>query len=224
MTKQELKLERYKRQLSILNPEKHCDTLIAIVGCGAIGSCTAVCLAKLGFRNFNLYDFDKIEAHNLSNQFFMNSQLGKLKTSAVTELITAFGDEDCGVTECGKVDSKTVLFEPIVIVCTDSMKTRKLVYKKAQLSTDYLIDARMGGQMFRVYTVDMNDAASRKLYEKTLYSDSKAVELPCTERSIIFNLFGVASIIASNMTRLVTKKEYKKEILFDYVNMQLIAT
>lgn len=217
-------LERYKRQISLFNPEDIKNLTVAIVGVGAIGSCVAIELAKLGFMRFQLYDFDKIEEHNLSNQFFKNSQLGMLKTEATAELIREFGDKKLQVILGGKVTKDTLISAPIVVVCTDNMKVRKLVYRLAHISTDYFLDARMGGQVYRVYAVDMNNEEDKKFYEKTLYDDKNATDVPCTERSILFNIFGVASMVGNNLVKMLTKKPYKEEVCFDYINMMLVTS
>ena len=50
------------RQLDILPPEQTI-TPITIIGAGAIGSFVALSLAKMGFDDITVYDFDKIESY-----------------------------------------------------------------------------------------------------------------------------------------------------------------
>ena len=49
---------------------KKFNTPIHIIGCGATGSWVALMLAKMGISNITCWDFDKVEEHNLPNQFF----------------------------------------------------------------------------------------------------------------------------------------------------------
>ncbi len=73
--------QNYNRQVGLVDIQSFRDNTIAIVGCGAIGSYVASSLAKMGLTNFNLYDFDKIEVHNLPNQFFKEKDVGKYKVN-----------------------------------------------------------------------------------------------------------------------------------------------
>ena len=46
-----------------------------IIGCGSVGSTVAALLARLGVTKFVLYDFDRVEAHNLANQMFIHKDI-----------------------------------------------------------------------------------------------------------------------------------------------------
>ena len=61
---------------------------IHIIGCGSVGSTVAENLARFGITNMVLYDFDKVEPHNLANQMFGKEDIGMLKTEAVARMIT----------------------------------------------------------------------------------------------------------------------------------------
>lgn len=56
---------------------------VHIIGCGAIGSTVAENLVRFGITNITLYDFDKVEAHNIANQMFRQTDIGKLKVEAL---------------------------------------------------------------------------------------------------------------------------------------------
>ena len=58
----------FLRQLDIADPSRFKDKPITVVGAGGIGAATVVALAKTGFENITVYDFDKIEDHNFPNQ------------------------------------------------------------------------------------------------------------------------------------------------------------
>ena len=61
----------YTRQLGILSPEHMKGIKVTLIGCGGIGSMTGLILAKMGIGNLWVYDYDKIEAHNVPNQFLL---------------------------------------------------------------------------------------------------------------------------------------------------------
>lgn len=80
MNKMENNLTKYLKVEEIIKIQ---DITIGIAGCGGIGSNTANNLVRLGFRNFILIDFDKIDYSNLNRQFYFYNQVGEYKTTAL---------------------------------------------------------------------------------------------------------------------------------------------
>lgn len=66
---------------------------IHIIGCGAVGSTIAELLARTGLTKITLYDFDRVEAHNIANQMFTAGDIGKLKCEALKELMVRINPE-----------------------------------------------------------------------------------------------------------------------------------
>lgn len=60
---------------------------IGIVGLGSVGSIVAEILARTGFSNFILIDFDTVEEKNLDRSTFIKSDVGKAKVHAIEEVI-----------------------------------------------------------------------------------------------------------------------------------------
>jgi len=58
----------FLRQLDIADPAKFKNKPVTVIGAGGIGAATVVALAKTGFENITVYDFDTIGEHNLPNQ------------------------------------------------------------------------------------------------------------------------------------------------------------
>ena len=69
------------------------ESRIHIIGCGAIGSTVAENLVRFGITNISLYDFDTVEPHNIANQMFRQTDIGKLKTEAVAEYLCEINPE-----------------------------------------------------------------------------------------------------------------------------------
>lgn len=67
---------------------------VHIIGCGAIGSTIAENLVRFGITNIALYDFDRVEAHNIANQMFRNTDIGKLKIEALADMLCEI-NPDC---------------------------------------------------------------------------------------------------------------------------------
>ena len=171
--------QNYNRQVGLVDIQSFRDNTIAIVGCGAIGSYVASSLAKMGLTNFNLYDFDKIEVHNLPNQFFKEKDVGKYKVDITAKNMADFNKEVfINVFQSKIEDSKFPLNAQIVVSCVDDMEVRKYIFnecktKKVQL----LIDCRMGGLQGQIYSVDMTNKKEVSNYEKTLFSEEEAVQM-----------------------------------------------
>ena len=63
---------------------------IHIIGAGALGSWLAFFALKMGFTDVNVYDFDKIEEHNLPNQNYKEADIGENKVIALKHLYEDF--------------------------------------------------------------------------------------------------------------------------------------
>ena len=55
------------KSYEFFQPEKVTER-IHIVGCGSVGSTIAENIARCGIKKMTLWDFDKVEAHNIVNQ------------------------------------------------------------------------------------------------------------------------------------------------------------
>ena len=81
------KSELYSRSKGLLEIEILSKKHVAIVGLGSFGSQIAIELAKAGVGEFSLFDFDRIELHNIGRHSCTLKDLGRLKTNAIEEAI-----------------------------------------------------------------------------------------------------------------------------------------
>ncbi len=72
-------------------PRDILDTPINIIGCGAIGSFTALGLMKTGFKNLHLWDFDKVAIENVGTQLYGATHVRTDKVSALNQLLGQLG-------------------------------------------------------------------------------------------------------------------------------------
>ncbi len=207
----------FTRQLNIFDPEENQQFSISLIGCGSVGSFTALALVKMGVNLIEIFDSDVLEKHNLPNQFFRKDQVGMSKTGALLDLLSEFVEV---VPKAFKnVDDKTKLKGVIVISTVDSIEARKLIWRRVKASKPmFYIDSRMGGKIFSVHSVDMLNKEAVDAYEKNLFGIHKGLDLPCTERSIIFNILGLASIICNQIVAFASEKGFSKTVHFDYEN------
>jgi sulfur carrier protein ThiS adenylyltransferase len=60
---------------------------VSIVGCGGLGSNSAMMLVRAGVRSLTLVDHDVVEESNLNRQMFFRDQLGMPKTQALAQTL-----------------------------------------------------------------------------------------------------------------------------------------
>lgn len=198
----------FTRQLGIFNPHENKLTM-SIVGVGAVGSVVALAAAKLGVREIEIWDMDTVEEANLPIQMHQKSAIGKNKALASKELIEAMMPEVEVIAHPEKwVDQD--LKADIVVSGADSLPVRKAVWDavKYDPSVQLLCDARIGGQLMKLYYVDPDGTEDIKLYDGTFpKKDMKGSELPCTERGVIDVSFFAAALHIRAIRRWVVKRE-----------------
>lgn len=211
----------FHRQLSILAPDD-AKTEIGIIGVGATGSATAMCLAKMGCPNIKLYDFDTIELHNIPNQFFSPDQVNMPKVKALSDNMEKFANIKPEIFQSRWENEVS----PIMIIAVDSMADRKTIYEslKEKYGVELMIEPRMGAENFRIYSLTPSDPDHQKFYEKTLYTDEEAGESVCTNRAIAYNTFIMSGFISSIVKKFLKSEPISKEIIFDLKNMTMFTT
>ena len=81
------KQDLYSRNKGILEIGILENKRVMIVGLGSFGSQIAIELAKAGVGAFSLFDFDRVELHNLARHTCIINDLGRLKTDAIYDAI-----------------------------------------------------------------------------------------------------------------------------------------
>jgi hypothetical protein len=190
---------------------------IHIIGCGSIGSFTALGLAKMGATNIVLWDEDEVDTHNIGNQFFRIEDVGQIKVKAAEELVYMMS----GI----KPHKMPKFFEPsdapalegIVIMALDKMGPRMDVWKACKGNPKILqvIDLRMGLESMRLVTVDPNLSSHHEAYEQSWYPDEEATPARCTEKTIIYTVFFGAGAIVQRVKQILKGDHYDVHIGFD---------
>lgn len=213
----------FLRQLDLVNPET-LDLPIHLIGCGGIGSFTALVLSKMGVNHLYLYDPDDIEEHNLPNQLFRLKDVGRPKVEALREILEEFTGAPV---EGLPVEVEARRMTGVVISGVDSMRARKAIWLRSiryRASVLRYLDARMGAEVARIYAVNPTDPDDIRLYEKSLYSDEEAEVLPCTAAAISYSGFAIASLIGNLIKRLANGEDLPHEILLDLKTLTLLTS
>ena len=131
-----------------------------IIGLGSFGAQIAVELAKAGVGKFSLFDFDRIELHNLARHIATVNDLGRLKTDVVEDAI--LGKNPYALVDKFPIDidknaellSSEVGKSDIVICATDNNSSRlnlskELVKKNKVGIFGRAVTRAAGGDVFR---------------------------------------------------------------------------
>ena len=51
----------------------------------------------MGMRNITVWEFDSVDPHNISNQFFPRESIGKPKSEVMREVVKVFSPEDVDI-------------------------------------------------------------------------------------------------------------------------------
>src|SRR3972149_5829181 len=188
------------RQIDLVETEA-LEIPITMIGCGGIGSFTALALAKMGCVHFTVYDDDLVEEHNIPNQLYRLSDVGRLKAECLADIIKGF--TGTGI-DARPERVRGQRLQGIVVSGVDSMEARRHIWDRSiryKAGVTAHIDARMGAEVARIYTVRPVDPDHVRLYERTLYSDDEALQVPCSAQAIAYNNFGIASLVAGQGKR-----------------------
>ncbi|MDE5608489.1 MAG: ThiF family adenylyltransferase [Muribaculaceae bacterium] len=152
--------EMFSRAKGILEVDILSDKRVMIIGLGSFGSQIAIELAKAGVGEFSLFDFDRVELHNLARHTCTIKDLGRLKTNAIKDAII-------GKNKLARVDlfpininehhtlmDKEVAKADLVICATDNNQSRFALTKCLLKNNKVAIFGRAvtraeGGDVFR---------------------------------------------------------------------------
>lgn len=204
--------ERYKRQLDII-PNNMMEVPIHIIGCGGIGSWTTLTLAKMGCSNITVYDDDVVEDHNVASQYFKESDLTKLKRTALFDSV----EEQTGICISTKENKEEEAIDSgIVIFALDSMKERVRLGELYKDRDIYIIDGRMGGLQLEVYTRPASE------YLSTTVAEEKVDRDICTARAICFTCVTIAGLISNFVRQKLLDKIKNNSITFGFEDIVLL--
>ena len=198
------------------------DYVYHILGCGAIGSATAIQLARMGATEFLLYDFDRVSVENIGVSHYVYKDIGTAKVDALKAHVLAINSE-ANVMEN---DERFSCFEDtgnksIMILAFDSMDSRKIAVEialKSRVKPWLLIDGRMGAEHYQQYTFKNPKLAD---YMKTWYSDESGDSEPCNAKATSYCASMSGSFIANQISKAITHGNIDEEFFFNFPALTL---
>lgn len=217
-------VDHLMRQLDIIPMDKLNES-ITVIGAGAIGSFVVLSLAKMGFEDITVYDFDNVSVENMNCQWFRFNDIGKPKVESLQSLIYDFTKTKIKIKNEKFTGDKEQIksLGKIVITAVDSMTVRKLIWSTCKDNGNifWYIDPRMAAEYALMFVMDPNKTKDINSYEKTLYTDEKAVEERCTAKATMYTATMIAGYVAKAVKDIVTKNDYARVTHWDIGMNQL---
>jgi len=182
---------------------------IHIIGAGAIGSHVSIALAKMGFLNQKVWDFDHVSIENMSSQGYRFKDIGRLKVDALKEMVHDYSNQDIDVSPSRYTGEQ---LEGIVVSAVDSMAARKIVWESIKRCplVDYLIDPRMSAEYAVMYIFDPNNGKDIEAYGKTLFDDSAGTAERCTAKATMYCASMISALVCKGIKDIVNKHAYPR--------------
>jgi len=192
-------------------------TSVTLIGAGGIGAITGITLAKMGIEHIQVFDDDIVDDVNIATQFHKVSDLGSPKVDALAQAMEEYGDVT-PLTSAKRVDADTVFNTRIVISAVDSIAARKEIWSAVKHSRPrFYLDARMGAEIFQLYTIPMNNHKKVNMYNELMErsSDENIPDAPCTSKATIFTANISAGLIGRAIRLLITNKPVEYMVNFN---------
>ena len=209
------------RQLDLLPLDK-LSTPITVIGAGAIGSWTTLALAKMGFFNITVWDFDTVSVENVNCQLYGIPHIDTPKVQALADIVNILSAVDIKPRpEYFKAD---LLQKGIVIMAVDSMKARAQIFNDLEVTqVTLIIDARMGAEKALLYSVPMAFKQAKQNYKATLYSDENAEQVPCTAKATSDCATVLSGLVAGQVKSYLTEGPLLKNMAFECLSGSAIS-
>lgn len=125
---------------------------VAVVGCGGVGSWTALFLALAGVPEIWIFDGDTVSGHNLNRIPLPASSIGKHKSFEIADEINRLRP-DCRVVPVAEFDPETAAELKLagriqwIVATTDTLASRRMVHQWAMKRNIRYVEAAAEGEM-----------------------------------------------------------------------------
>lgn len=173
-----LKMIDLSKSYEFFQPEKD-NSRIHIIGCGSVGSTVAENIARCGVTKFTLWDFDRVEPHNLANQMFRHKDVGNLKVDAVADMLSEINSDIPTDIELKPEGWNGKLLSGYIFLCVDNVELRKKIVE-AHMDSPFvkaMFDFRTGLEDAQHYAADWSDYKMKQDFLSTMqFSHDEAKE------------------------------------------------
>lgn len=218
------------KSYEFFQPEKD-KTTIHIIGCGSVGSTVAENLARCGVKNMTLWDFDKVESHNIVNQMFNENHVGMLKVDALKDILTDINPDLKDTLEIHPEGWKGKMLSGYIFLCVDNIELRKEIVEK-HFDSPYIkamFDFRTLLEEAQHYAADWSDRKMKQDFLNSMqFSHEEAKdETPVSACGITLGVATTVRLISAlgvnNYINFVKGNGIKKLVIINGFNFDLMA-
>ena len=215
------------KHISFFNPAD-VTRPVHIIGCGALGSHIAEILVRLGVDKLDLWDFDTVDSHNITNQLYLHKHLGLKKTEALKQMLTEINPSVI-INVHDRYEKQPI--SGYIFMMVDSIELRK------DFTTTWIkfpgvkavFDGRMRLTDAQAYAADWDSIDQQQALINTMqFTKEEALSATpvsaCgTELSVTPTVKVITSLIVSNFINFILHKEVKQIILVDAFSYNMNA-
>lgn len=205
------------------------NSKIHIVGCGSVGSTVAENLVRCGISNLTLWDFDKVEPHNIVNQMFRQKDVGKSKVEALADILKEISPDV--ELELQSKGWQGKLMSGYVFLCVDNIELRRKIVEQ-HIDSPYvkaMFDFRTGLEFAQHYAADWSDSKMKQDFLNSMQfsHDEAKTEAPVSACGVTLGVAPTVRIISAfgvcNFINFVKGNGIKKLVLCDMFRFSLDA-
>lgn len=198
--------DQYFKQSDLYDPEEDAQPSIHVYGAGSIGSHTVLSLAKTGFRDITVYDYDAVERSNIPAQLYALEDVDEHKLEAVQNRVESHTsyvpDVQAGDITAYSIQSLDVSMDTVHILAVDNLEAREHIVRKLKGMPVHVMDGRIGGWQYELYHSPKNDQEGMNALLND-YDDGGFKDLDCGEKCLFAVNQRIASLITSYVLRIV---------------------
>lgn len=202
---------------------------VHIIGCGAVGSHTAERLTRLGVTNLHLWDFDKVEPHNITNQMYVEDDIGTPKVIALADHLLDINPAAKPMIH-GDGIKPPFLLSGYVFLCLDNIDLRRAIVKANQYNPNIKgwFDVRIGLTDAQAHCAIPQEKQVDNFLKTMEYSHEEAAattpKSACNiELSVCYTLSGVVSFSVANFVRVIQGLSHKTLMIVDFTTMDVLS-
>lgn len=211
------------KSYEFFQPEKVTER-IHIIGCGSVGSTIAENLARCGIEKVTLWDFDKVEAHNIANQMFREDDIGKAKVEALKDILLAINpDLNIKLKPSGWNGE---MLSGYVFLAVDNIELRRKIVEQHinNATIKAMFDTRTLLTGAQLYAANWSEYKSKKDFVATMQfsHEEAAAETPVSACGVTLGVATTVRIAAAlsvnNFIKFVKDGKLWKLFMFDGFN------
>ena len=197
---------------------------------GFVWSNISLNLVKTWIWKLYLYDVDKIEAKNISNQLYTKKQIWKEKTSSLKNNLSFFNINTTileKTVNLEKIDSKQLVFNKennLIFISVDDNNLRKKIYndlKDLKIENSYIIDIRTNQDIVYIKTFKFKKENILENIELLNKVDKYDEENICWIKNTFYYGSLISWLVLENIWKIYRKEKFYKEIIYMFKEMYL---